>query len=96
LSVERVLSTNTWTLSKWVPVTASRGECLGHFLGLSELIDDVPRQELLDAMDPMIADVLEHVLEVALRINAIEFATFDESINDRPARRPHRHQIKNN
>jgi hypothetical protein len=85
VSWPRVLSTKAWRLSKRAPLTASRCECLGHFLGLSELIDDVPREQLLNAIDRMIGDALEYVLEIALRIDAIKFATFDDSINDRGA-----------
>jgi len=63
---------------------------LAHLLELGELVRDVPRQQLLDAVDRMLRDARQNVLEVPLRIDAIELAGLDEAVNDRgpsPSRR---------
>src|SRR5882672_9375429 len=51
--------------------------------GLIQLIGHIPRQQLLDAIDRMIGDALEYVVQIALRVDVIKFATFHETINDR-------------
>src|SRR5688572_4352388 len=45
---------------------------LGDRFGLIELVRHIPRQEFLDAFDRMVGYALEHVLKVALRIDAIQ------------------------
>jgi hypothetical protein len=42
--------------------------------GLLQLLDQIPRQQLLDAIDRMIRDALQYVMEVPLRIDVVEFA----------------------
>jgi hypothetical protein len=39
--------------------------------GLLQLLDQIPRQQLLDAIDRMIRDALQYVMEVPLRIDVI-------------------------
>ena len=51
--------------------------------GLLQLIDKIPRQQLLDAIDRMIGDALEDIVQIALWIDVIEFAGLDQAINDR-------------
>ena len=53
--------------------------------GLIQLIDHIPRQQLIDAVDRMIRDALEDVMEITLRVDVIEFTSFHETINDRCA-----------
>jgi hypothetical protein len=39
--------------------------------GLLQLIDQIPRQQLLDAIDRMIGDAFEHIVQVALWIDVV-------------------------
>jgi hypothetical protein len=39
--------------------------------GLLKLIEKIPRQQLLNAIDRMISDSLEDIVQVALRIDVI-------------------------
>ena len=39
--------------------------------GLLQLLDQIPRQQLLDAVDRMIGDALEDIVQVTLRIDVI-------------------------
>jgi hypothetical protein len=39
--------------------------------GLLQLIDEIPRQQLLDAIDRMIGDALENIVQVTLWIDVI-------------------------
>ena len=39
--------------------------------GLLQLLDQIPRQQLLDAIDRMIGDPLEDIVQVTLRIDVI-------------------------
>ena len=39
--------------------------------GLLQLLDQIPRQQLLDAIDRMIGDPLENIVQVTLRIDVI-------------------------
>ena len=39
--------------------------------GLLQLIGKIPRQQLLDAIDRMIGDALEDIVQVTLRIDVI-------------------------
>jgi hypothetical protein len=43
--------------------------------GLIQLIDHIPRQQLIDAVDRMIRDALEDVMEITLRVDVIEFTS---------------------
>jgi hypothetical protein len=36
-----------------------------------QLIDQIPRQQLLDAIDRMIGDAFEHIVQVALWIDVV-------------------------
>jgi len=40
--------------------------------GLVELVEHIPGQEILDAIDRMVGDPLEYVVQIALRIDVIE------------------------
>jgi len=42
---------------------------------LIQLIDHIPRQQLIDAVDRMIRDALEDVMEITLRVDVIEFTS---------------------
>src|SRR5688572_12090299 len=50
---------------------------LGDCCGLIELVKHIPGQQLLDAIDRMVPDALEHVLKIALRIDAIFLTRLD-------------------
>jgi len=52
---------------------------------LVELVKYVPGQQVFDAVDRMIGNPLQNVMQIPLRINVIEFATFDKGIDDRRA-----------
>jgi len=39
--------------------------------GLLQLLDQIPRQQLLDAIDRMIGDPIEDIVQVTLRIDVI-------------------------
>ena len=39
--------------------------------GLLKLSDQIPRQQLLDAIDRMVGDPLEDIVQVALRVDVI-------------------------
>jgi len=41
------------------------------FRRLLQLIDKIPRQQLLDAIDRMLGDTLEDIVQVTLRIDVI-------------------------
>src|SRR5271157_1884192 len=62
---------------------SSGRQCLRNLRRLVQSIDHIPRQQLLDAIDGMIGDAFEDVLQIPLRVDAIEFASFDKAINDR-------------
>ncbi len=64
---------------------SSRRQRRRNLRGLIQLIDHIPRQQFLDAIDRMIGDALEDVMKIPLRVDVIEFATFHETINDRRA-----------
>jgi hypothetical protein len=49
-------------------------QCLCHLHWLVDFVDNVPGQEILDAIDRMVGDPFEHVVQVALRIDVIELA----------------------
>lgn len=42
----------------------------------------VPGQEVGDAIDRMVGDALEHVVQICLRIQALEFSRLDQVVND--------------
>jgi hypothetical protein len=52
---------------------------------LIQLIDHIPRQQLVDATDRMIGDAHEYAMQIALRVDVVEFAGFHETVNDRRA-----------
>ena len=39
--------------------------------GLLQLLDQIPRQQLLNAIDRMIGDAFEHIVQVALWIDVV-------------------------
>ena len=43
----------------------------------------VPRQQLVDAVDLMVGNAAQHVLQVFFWINVVEFASLDQGINGR-------------
>ena len=51
-------------------------------LRLIELVDDVPRQQILHPVDWMIGNALENILQIALRIDVIQLTSFNEAIGD--------------
>ena len=53
-------------------LTAGLGrERMRDLRGLLKLIDQIPRQQLLDAIDRMVGDPLEDIVQVALRVDVI-------------------------
>jgi hypothetical protein len=42
---------------------------------LVEFVEYIPGQELLDAIDRMVGDPLEYVVQIALRIDVVELAS---------------------
>ena len=63
----------------------SRRQCVGQLSRLTELVSDVPGKEFLDTVDRVIGDPFENVLQIALRVDAIQFTTLDKTVNDRDA-----------
>ena len=47
------------------------------------MVSHIPGQEILDAIDRMVGDPLEYVVQIALRINVVELAGLDETVDDR-------------
>src|ERR1700756_2340081 len=62
---------------------SSGRQCPRNLRGLIQLISDIPRQQLLDAIDRMIGNALEYVMQIALRVDLIELAGFNKTVNDR-------------
>ena len=49
---------------------------------------DVPRQQLVDAVDGMVRDAPEHITQVCLRVEPVQLGCFHEAINGRGAFAP--------
>src|ERR1039457_6402423 len=49
---------------------------------LLELLGKIPWQQLLDAIDRMIRDSFQHVMQIPLRIDVVELARLDQAVND--------------
>jgi hypothetical protein len=54
---------------------SSSRQCRRDLHRLIQVAGDIPRQQLLDAIDRMIGDALEDVMEVPLRVDVVEFAS---------------------
>ena len=43
-------------------------------------MSDLPRQELLEAVDGMLSDVPEHIVQIGVRIDAVQAARTDQTV----------------
>ncbi len=66
-------------------VVASACQSLCHLIRLIEFVYDIPRQQFIHAIDWMVGDALENVLQIAVRVDVIQLTCFNQTIGDRCA-----------